>query len=139
MAARPEAPFGPISEYSAHNMRRAAVTFVLGVLVGAVFGGGAVLRYYTLDGIWGWFFSSLGDDTEYAPGYSDHGFRRIRIGMTEQEVLSLVGPPLARGPMRGTNQTWVWSRSPSDGNYRVRTVIFENERVSKVNHGFHLD
>lgn len=32
--------------------------------------------------------------TTYAPGYTEGGFRRIKVGMSEQEVVALVGPPL---------------------------------------------
>jgi outer membrane protein assembly factor BamE (lipoprotein component of BamABCDE complex) len=34
-------------------------------------------------------------DTEYAPRYSERAFRSIRIGATEESVLSRLGPPLA--------------------------------------------
>lgn len=62
-------------------------------------GAFTVLQYYTLDGVCGWFFTpGFADDTEYACGYSDHAFRKVRLGMSADEVLALVGPPLDKYP-----------------------------------------
>ena len=52
---------------------------------------------YSLDGFAGIFFGDLfptDDSTEYASGYCDSGFRKLRKGMTMDEVQSLLGPPL---------------------------------------------
>ena len=44
------------------------------------------------DHLWAFVF---GDDTEYAPGYTDAGFNAIRVGTPATEVERLVGPPFA--------------------------------------------
>jgi outer membrane protein assembly factor BamE (lipoprotein component of BamABCDE complex) len=72
---------------------------ILGILVLVGIISLSVLHHYLLDGLDGWFFSAVLDfeedeDTVYAPGYTDKGFRRIKRGMTEQEVLNILGVPL---------------------------------------------
>ena len=37
------------------------------------------------------FFS---DDTEYSKGFSEERFKEIKLGMSKDEVLSIIGPPL---------------------------------------------
>jgi outer membrane protein assembly factor BamE (lipoprotein component of BamABCDE complex) len=50
-----------------------------------------------------------GEQTTFSGGYSEPRFNRIKHGMTVQEVVSLLGTPLAQ-----TTQQWseVWSYSP---------------------------
>jgi hypothetical protein len=99
-----------------------------------------------LDGYSGWFISLLAsvEDTVYAPGYSDGAFRRLRIGMSEQEVAGLLGEPLEKydtdpdlhgGFLRG----WKYARSANDQSYRVRCVRFREGRVADVISEFYLD
>lgn len=55
---------------------------------------GTVLNYYLLDGLSGVIGSlSLGDDTIYSPDYTDEGFRKIKPGMTKNEMLLILGYP----------------------------------------------
>jgi hypothetical protein len=66
-------------------------------LVAAVVVVGAViwLDMHSLDGIPGiLLLRLLGDDTRYAAGYTDRGFRAVHTGLTESEVRALLGPPL---------------------------------------------
>jgi hypothetical protein len=49
--------------------------------------------------------------TRYAPGYSESGFRRIRIGMETNEVLKVAGKPLL-GPgavKPGQSSYWLYT------------------------------
>lgn len=46
------------------------------------------------DGFSGFVLTLIGNDTRYAPGYSEEAFSRIRVGVTESEVRSLLGEPL---------------------------------------------
>jgi hypothetical protein len=48
--------------------------------------------------------------TTYAPGYTRAGFRKIRVGMSAQEVRQLVGEPFSRLETRPLNTVWVYSR-----------------------------
>ena len=83
----------------------------------------------------------FGDDTEFTSAYSAWGFWTVRRGMTTEEVLARVGPPLERYSVsRHPNQTgWRWTRSPHDSSYRIRAVIFENEKVAHKYSEFYVD
>ena len=51
------------------------------------------LHLSSLDGLDGRLLATFyGDDTEYADGYSDSGFRNVRIGSSAAEVTALLGP-----------------------------------------------
>jgi hypothetical protein len=53
---------------------------------------------WSLDGLQGALFGALlHQDTAYAEGYTDQGFRAIRIGMTDERVRSVLGAPLGVG------------------------------------------
>jgi hypothetical protein len=110
----------------------------------AFIGGLIFVNNYLLDGIHGWFVSRVlgfgkDEDTEYSRGYSDQAFRTIKVGMTEQEVLAILGPPLERASLGGTRETWRWSRSPGSKSYRVRAVVFEARRVVAIHREFYVD
>src|SRR6516225_2484311 len=53
----------------------------------------------------------LSDTTVYAPGYSEDKFRRILPGMTEDDVLRLMGSPLEDESQSGSI---VWYYGPPD-------------------------
>ena len=97
-------------------------------------------HYYCLDGISGWLLSRFYDeDTPYAPGYSDSAFRKVREGMTEDEVRDLLGQPLDRWSLDNNRFGRRWSKSPSDGNYKLRVVIFTEGKVTRKTSEFYLD
>ena len=77
--------------------------------------GGLSLHARLLDGLDGFVLSwFLSDDTRYANGYSDEGFRKVARGMTPLEVVALIGRPIA--------QSWTYER---DG--REPLVMFFNQ------------
>lgn len=86
-------------------------------------------------------------DTEYADGYSHSGFNRISIGMTEREVLSILGEPLQRWqPYKRTRfkekANYVgleYSRSPTSKNFRLREVYMDRGVVAEKIGYFYLD
>jgi hypothetical protein len=43
-----------------------------------------------VDSVW----EALSDTTEYAPGYSEQVFHSIRLGMSEEDVIRIMGQPL---------------------------------------------
>ena len=65
---------------------------------------------------------ALGDDTEYAPGYTERGWSAVREGMPESAVRKLLGEPLddarvepdAYGP--GVTRLVRYTRERADGN-----------------------
>ena len=85
----------------------------------------------------------LTTDTQYAPHYSHRNFAQLKVGMTEQEVIDLVGEPLKRWQPYNKNQppftVFQYSQSPSDTHYRLRQVHFGEGRVVEVVSYFYGD
>jgi hypothetical protein len=85
-------------------------------------------RWWPLDGVSGaYYFRTHPDQTVWASGYTDVGFRAVRAGMTRKEVYALIGQPLeTRDDVCGkvyTTQSWI--RNPDDAAYwRYRMVTF---------------
>ena len=77
------------------------------------------LHFYLLDGLQGWFFSGgvFTEDTVYAEGYSDKGFRSVRTGMSQQDVLDILGIPI--------EEIWVYENF----NTREITIWFDEKGI----------
>jgi hypothetical protein len=119
---------------------------LLAVLVAGLVG----LHLWLIDGLDGWLWSRvLTEDTQYTPAYTDTGFRRVRVGMSETEALSLLGPPQKRwqidhrstgGPDTGGPDIGErWSFSPGDTNFRCRVLLFRKGRVVEKHAEFYVD
>lgn len=82
-------------------------------------------------------------DTRYAAGYHHQKFRAIKIGMTEQQVIEILGEPLSRWqPYGGEKGHFVglqYSESPSSTHYRLRQVYLDHGMVAEVISYFYLD
>ena len=96
------------------------------------------------DGLEGVVFGiALHEDTLYAAGYSDGGFRRVTAGMSEAQVEEVLGAPESRwtiersgnGPDAGAR----WSYSPGDTHYRCRVILFRRGHVVKKHAEFYVD
>ena len=99
-----------------------------------------------LEGLTGTLFHLLtaGGDTVYASGFSDGRFLLVRNGMTDAQVIALLGEPLERyRPQVGDDPSWDlgmrWSRSATDSHYSVRVVLFKKGRVADVRSEFYVD
>lgn len=81
------------------------------------------------------------DDTCYAHGYSESGFREIKKGMIANEVVRLIGAPLSIGKYCGIDykSAWVYSKPCRNSHYRVRVVIFMHGTVVKKDSSFYVD
>lgn len=97
---------------------------------------------WSLDGIHGNLFGLIGhEDTVYAPGYTDAGFRRIKTGMTEQEVFGIIGKPLKeyRPDMTESMRVLLYSESPRDTDYRIRQINLSYGKVSRKHTEYYMD
>ena len=100
-----------------------------------------------IDGLSGEIYGLLlSTDTHYASNYSHQSFSKVKKGMTEKEVLSLLGEPLYRSQVpQKANQSvldydkWFYSRSPSNTHYRIRQIKFREGKVSKLIGYFWVD
>jgi hypothetical protein len=73
----------------------------------------------------------LGDNTVYASGYSALAFRRVRTGMSMDEVRTLLGAPSRSWePEFQRGATWWYSQPVPKGNFHQRIVLFGTD--SKV-------
>jgi len=89
-------------------------------------------------------------DTEYAPGFSQQAFDRIKIGAREQEVLENLGEPLFRKsfpePIMKEScpngcSVWYYARhGPRSKSYFVRAFEFDGEgRLARKFREYGLD
>ena len=104
--------------------------------------GGFVIHISMLDGLDGFLLSRLfQEDTVYAEGYTDEGFRQVHIGMSETEVRQLLGDPLETYmPRQGVNRTSLqYSRSPGNTHYRIRAIFIRDGRVISKKVEFWVD
>ena len=117
------------------TMKRMSI--LVGVLVIAC--TAYVAHVSLLDGIDGTLLSALlGDDTVYAEGYSDAKFRQVVLGSSQEEVFSILGPPLETGVHNGES-ILRYARSAHDSNYHVRVIVLRDGRVSEKLHEFYVD
>lgn len=102
-----------------------------------------------LDGIEGEFFGSiLCTDTKYSTEYSHKKFNAIRIGMTDEEVVDILGQPLITWlpyrnnrlfPEKKNYVGFQYSESPSSTHYRLRQINFSKGRVVEIKSYFYVD
>jgi hypothetical protein len=100
--------------------------------------------YSPLDGYTGLIFGILHtEDTEYAKGYSDEGFLRVTVGMSQDEVHRILGPPLDKWDIKdeksGNAYGERWSRSPGDTDFRCRVLLYRDNIVYEKHAEFYLD
>jgi hypothetical protein len=91
--------------------------------------------------------SSCISDTKYSPGYTDEKFSSVKIGMTEKQVINLLGEPLTRWrPYQYTNfhdkKHFVgleYSISPSGTHYCLRQIYLDSGVVAEKIGYFYID
>ena len=97
-------------------------------------------RNWPIDGVGGRMLSIvIGEDTVWANGYTDDGWRTVHTGMSVAEVHALLGPPLYVWNNDGTETVHWWTRSPSDSDYRQRAVIFRGDKAVEKISGYWID
>lgn len=76
------------------------------------------------------------DYTLYAPSYTESEFSKIEIGMSQDQVLSLIGEPLKK-----LDSHWFYTqRKKSDSNYWSRVVEFDSDkRVIRISKFYNVD
>ena len=84
--------------------------------------------------------------TVYAAGYSEGEFRRVRVGMTPEQVASRLGSPLRKdstSPRWSPLENWIYSDPPPPGtlgdNYWRRWVMFEGGKVIAIVDDYYED
>ena len=105
---------------------------------------GLAVRMYrtaTLDGWPGLIFGMIpfGEDSDYAPGYSIAGFKRVTVGMSRTNVYALIGAPLSTWTNNDSSVSERWSRSPHDTDFRCRVLIFSGNIVESKHAEYYQD
>jgi hypothetical protein len=86
-------------------------------------------------------------DTRYSSGYSNNKFSEVKIGMTGDEVIRILGGPISifkphkdsEDPKKRNRIAFQYSFSPSKSHFRVRNIIFDKEKVIKKIHCFAIN
>ena len=80
------------------------------------------------------------DTTVYSPGFSEISFRRVKVGMSQDEVRRLLGPPLKEYNFPKLGKTgFAYSESEADGSYRIRMVLFAQGKVTNLRAEYNVD
>lgn len=98
-------------------------------------------HFWSLDGIPGnAFLFVVGDDTEYARGYSDTRFRGVQVGDSVDQLLSELGEPheMVDGE-RDEGTAFIYSWSPGDTHFRQRVFWIVDGRVAQKTSRVWLD
>ena len=77
------------------------------------------------------------DASTFAPGFSESAFDRVQLGMSEAEVVTLLGEPLVKHGYG--NRYWRYSTAPPDRNYFLRVITFDNGIVSSKSAYYFVD
>ena len=85
------------------------------------------------------FDAEFGDGTVYSPQFTESGFKSLRVGMSQEEVEAIMGPPLKKVDWHGSiysvavgDKNWWYSDSRGDGNFWRRWVIFGKGKVVAI-------
>lgn len=118
------------------------ITIIVALLL--VSGIAIALHSKSIDGVEGFILGAIvGEDTMYTEGYTDEGFKAIKINMTVAQVHQILGPPEKRWKTSsqedgmGYGERWSWS--PGDTNYRCRTILFKNDKVERIHSEYYFD
>ncbi len=83
--------------------------------------------------------SMIQDDTEFAQDYTDKRFLMIVPGMTDSQVLDIMGEPLSKWNLNDSLTRFSYSKSPSFNHYQIRQIHFKNRVVVKCHSQFYID
>lgn len=102
--------------------------------------GGLFLLLLAFIGIESYFPLYPAIDTRFAPGYTEQAFAALEVGMTKQEVLQRLGPPLNAQ----ADPAWVYSEDGTFGwwdfAWLARGVQFDAEgRLIETRAAVHYD
>jgi outer membrane protein assembly factor BamE (lipoprotein component of BamABCDE complex) len=93
-----------------------------------------------LDGYIGLICSPLlKTDTQYAGGYTDWKFIQVHNGMSEEEVVAILGEPISTWQRDPDTITYCYSTSFGDTHYRIRQINFSDGKVRDKTSEFWVD
>jgi hypothetical protein len=102
----------------------------------------ALLAYFPPEGI---FLFNPDIDTKYSLGYSETKFGQILSGMSEDQIIELLGQPLSRAERYDRDYDTLWSYTGdgactwSDFAWKHRWVMMKNGKVVGTGAGWSFD
>lgn len=78
-------------------------------------------------------------ETVFAENYSDKGFLQINKGMTEEEVIKILGEPLVRWVPENNYIGFQYSESKESTHYSLRQVYFTQGKVKEIIGYYYID
>lgn len=111
-------------------------------------------HFHLLDGLDGFLLRLIvgSEDTLYAEGYTDKGFRSVRQGYRREQVERALGKPMEIVPAGrtapknwvfrlsdGGYEGWIYSVSRNDSHYRIRVILFKQGVVIGKVAEFYVD
>lgn len=87
--------------------------------------------------IWEWIFPN--HDTVFSEHYTHEGFLRIEEGMTEDQVLEILGEPINRWTPKEDYLGLTYSQSPGSTHYRLRQIYLTEGRVKEIYGYYYTD
>jgi len=123
-----------VSRFSKFVLCLAVLVVFLPALVSAYYYG--VRGYSAEDSFYSLTMCRL-TDTAWAEGYSERKFAKVRLGMSREEVRSIMGDPICKSY---NENYWGYTESPSGTHYHQRGFVFsESGQVMEVVNGFYYD
>ena len=116
-------------------------TILVVIGVGLLVMGGTI-HVYWLDGLSGALCEFLLGDTVYSSEYREYKFRRIQKGMTEVQVIAILGEPLLKNPHDPSVWYYAYGKrlnGITDSHFTSRIIMFNNRVVSEIHHEFYFD
>lgn len=92
-----------------------------------------------------WCSFICGENSNYPSNYTHKNFRQIKIGMTQREVVGLVGEPLQIWPYDYQNRKvseitgYKYCMDGLDTHHRNRVVLLKSDTVISITHNFYYD
>lgn len=126
---------------------RLIIRFII-LSISAVISIGLFIHFYWLDGIGGAILELMIGKTEYSKDYKEYKFRRVHRGMTESQILDILGEPLFKNVVPNNRVLWFYTygekienqpRYVTNSCYTERIITFRNNLVVEVYHGFYID
>jgi hypothetical protein len=78
------------------------------------------------------------DRTTFAPGFTEAKFDSIRTGMSESEVISVLGKPLEKDG-HPDRRYWRYSTGPPDSSYWFRVLTFQDGHIIQKDAHYEAD
>lgn len=78
-------------------------------------------------------------DTVFSENYTDEGFLKIKKGITEEEVIKILGEPLVRWIPEDNYLGLQYSLSKESTNYHLRQVYLSQGKVKEIIGYYYID